>query len=228
MPPGDLARDHGRYDAMVRALLGPAHDYRTIRVFEGVLPADPGAHDAYVVTGSSAGVHDGLPWVETLAGFLRAAKGRAAILGICFGHQVMAHAFGGRVAKAPQGWGLGMHRYALCNRPDWMGAAESVVVMASHQDQVVESPPGATVIGTSGFTPNAMIDHGDGAVSFQCHPEFTDWFARDLIATHDAPDIGPELKAAALRSLDMSGDAAIVGGWMERVMRLRGSGTWSG
>ena len=217
-PPGNLADVHGRYDTMVRDMLDARHDYTSFRVFADELPTKAGAFDAFVITGSSAGVHDGLAWIEELAAFLRAARGRAKLVGLCFGHQIMAHAFGGVVARAAGGWGLGLHRYALRDRRDWMGEAESVAVMASHQDQVVVPPPGSTVIGASDFTPNAMIDHGDGAISFQCHPEFRMSFARALIDMDRAPDLTAVHRAAARRSLEEGSDAAIVGGWIDRFL----------
>jgi GMP synthase-like glutamine amidotransferase len=213
-PPSDLAQGHGRYDAMVHDLLGEGHHYTTFRVFDYELPGSPDAFEGYVITGSSAGVHDGLPWVDNLASFLRAAKGRTKLVGICFGHQVMAHAFGGTVAKAPQGWGLGLHRYVLCGRRAWMDDTASVEVIASHQDQVTGLPPGAAVIGASDFTPNAMIDYGDGAISFQCHPEFTTAFARDLIDAHAAPDMTEATKANARQSLKGKRKTDILARWI--------------
>ncbi|WP_375382470.1 type 1 glutamine amidotransferase [uncultured Sphingomonas sp.] len=219
--PVNLAETHGRYDAMVRALLGPGHGYVTFRVVVNEWPTDAASFDAFVITGSSAGVNDGLPWIDELAAFLRTVRGRVKLIGICFGHQIMAQAFGGTVEKAAQGWGLGLHRYELRCRPAWMGDEEidSVSVIASHQDQVVAAPAGSTVFGTSAFTPNAMIDYGDGAISFQCHPEFGTDFARVLIDANGAADLTVDLKATARRSLAAEGGAAIVRGWIDRFLR---------
>ena len=219
VPPGDLADTHGRYDAMVRDMLGDGHAYRTFAVAEGDWPTAQDGIDAYVITGSSAGVHDGLPWVEELAAFLRGVRGRAKLVGICFGHQVMAHAFGGTVEKVDRGWGLGLHRYAMRDRPGWLGPAAGVAVMASHQDQVVVPPPGSVVVGASDFTPYAILDYGDDAISFQFHPEFTTAFSRALIDVDRAADMPASLKAAAHRSLDEDSDAVAVAAMIDRFLR---------
>lgn len=186
-PPEALRAEHGSYDDMVRRLLGPG---REAEVFDATRPGGlppVGAHAALVLTGSPAGVYDDLPWIPPLLAHLRAARGRARLVGLCFGHQAMAVAFGGRVVKSPKGWGVGVHRYAVVARANWMddGDAREVRAPASHQDQVVEPPPGARVTLASDFTPFAGLDHGD-AISFQFHPEFTPGFGRALVeATRD-------------------------------------------
>ncbi|MCE2987680.1 MAG: type 1 glutamine amidotransferase, partial [Phenylobacterium sp.] len=112
-PPGDLAVRFGDYPDMFRRLLLEEGDQaETFDVAAGRLPADPSAFDACLVTGSSAGVYELLPWIDPLKAFLNGASGRTALVGVCFGHQVMAEAFGGRVIKSPKGWGVGLHRYA--------------------------------------------------------------------------------------------------------------------
>src|SRR5882724_8739448 len=108
--PPDSVRDRfGDYPSMFRALFGEtAHDYATFNVAAGQYPTAISDYPAYVVTGSSAGVYDPLPWISPLKDFLRQAKGRAALVGVCFGHQLMAEAFGGKAIKSPKGWGVGL------------------------------------------------------------------------------------------------------------------------
>jgi len=216
-PPGDLARDHGTYTAMVARLLGTDHHYTSYDVRAGTLPAAASECDAYVVTGSAAGVNDGLDWVDALAAFLRSARGHARLIGICFGHQAIAHAFGGVVIKAPQGWGLGLSRYDLT--VPVAGLEGGIAAMASHQDQVTHPPAGARVLASSAFTPCAALAYADGAaLTLQFHPEFDADYARALIAAHTAPDIGDALRAAAIRSLDAPGDNAAIGAWLNRYL----------
>lgn len=213
VPPADVVARHGNFADAVRAMLG--RDATVFAAMQGELPATAAACDAYVVTGSPAGVMDDLPWIPPLLDFLRAARGRARLVGLCFGHQAMAAAFGGRVEKAAQGWGLGLHAYDVLHRAPWMDDATGIRAPAFHQDQVVEAPPGARVTLASDFTPLAGLDYGD-AVSFQCHPEFTVPYALALTEAL-RPKLG-ELTEPALASYDAPDDVARVQRWIARFL----------
>lgn len=215
-PPEPLIAEFGRYPDMFRALLGL--DAPSFDVSAGDYPAQVEDHDAYLITGSPAGVYEDLPWIGQLMTFLKLVKGRAKLVGICFGHQVMAQALGGHVEKSAKGWGVGLHTYPIVGRRAWMDGDEAaaVAVPASHQDQVVLQPPGTEMIASSAFTPYAALAWRDGsAISFQFHPEFAPAYAKALIeARYDrAPD--PE---AAIASLDAPNDNARVGGWIRRFL----------
>ena len=208
-PPEPLIGRFGRYPAMFEDLLGPAFDYTSFDVASG---ETPGEADAYLVTGSPAGVYEKLPWIGALIGFLRARKGRAKLVGICFGHQVMAEAFGGHVEKSAKGWGVGLHTYPIVGRQSWMDDAHAVAIPASHQDQVVQQPPETEVIASSLFTPYAALAWRDQpAVSFQFHPEFAPDYAKALIEARRDRLPDPD---AALASLDAPNDNARVGAWI--------------
>ena len=211
-PPPALQPRYGRYPAMFAALLGADRIAASYDAVAGILPDRPEAHDAYLITGSAAGVHDGLPWIESLTAFLRAAKGRTKLVGICFGHQVMAMAFGGRVARNPGGWGIGLHEYHVTRRAAWMDDAVRVAIPVSHQDQVVAPPPATRLIGGSDFTPFAMLEYADQpAISFQCHPEFTPDYAAALVGTRNHPASDTE---RALRTLAEPNDCPSMGDWI--------------
>jgi GMP synthase-like glutamine amidotransferase len=184
-PPGGLETEFGDYPAMFAKLLtdaGFAGEITTLDVRKNEFPKAAEDYDAYLITGSSAGVYDPEPWIAPLMDFLRGAKGKAKLVGVCFGHQVMAEAFGGKVIKSPKGWGLGLQTYGVEDRAAWMDMAPAVSLAASHQDQVVELPPEAHVVAANSFTPYAMLDYGDlNAISMQPHPEFTPQYASALI-----------------------------------------------
>ena len=215
LPPTDLARRFGRYDAMVRRMLGDGYAYRTYAVQAGDLPARPEDRDAYVITGSSAGVYDDLPWIAPLKAFIRSAHGRAKLIGLCFGHQIMAEALGGRVGKSHKGWGLGLHRYDVTGSEPWMDAEPTLAVAASHQDQVMEPPAGAAVLATSAFTPFAALRYAGGeAVSFQFHPEFERGMAQALVELRRSRLPDPDEADRMLASLAGPSDAPRVAGWI--------------
>lgn len=122
---------------------------------------------------------------------------------------------GGEVVLAPQGWGVGLHRYDLRHRAAWMDDAEHVAVPASHQDQVTVCPPGARVVADSAFTPYAALDYGD-AISFQFHPEFSGAFCTALIEARR--EKYGALAEAAVRSHEGPDDCARVAGWIGRFL----------
>lgn len=181
---------HGTYPQMFERLLGaadPSLSFQTYSVVGGEMPGSPGDADGWVVTGSRHGVYDDLPWIEPLKDFLRAClAANVPVAGICFGHQILAEAMGGRAEKSDKGWGVGVHDYLVKHMPSWMqGFGGTYRGHAVHQDQVTAQPPGSVVLAGSEFCEYAALAYGDAeaplAISVQSHPEFSPDFMVDLI-----------------------------------------------
>ena len=212
-PPGDLASRFGQYDGMLARLLGPGFAPRVYDVTAGELPPRPDAHPAFLVTGSPAGVYEPLPWIAPFLDFLRQAKGKSKLVGICFGHQAMAEAYGGRVEKSERGWAAGLQDYELAERAPWMGEEPParIAVPVSHQDRVTVAPPGARILAHSAFSPFGMLAWGGDALSMQFHPEFEPDYTRALIEHRRSRLPAPD---SSLASLDRPDDRALVAGWI--------------
>lgn len=187
-----LAETHGDYPTLYAALLGDGFDWRTFRVFEGDIPA-PDACDGWLVSGSRHGAYERHDWIPPLEDLIRRIHGTRALIGICFGHQIVAQALGGTVGKYPGGWSVGRHAY------DWEG--RTLHLNAWHQDQVTAPPPGARTMMSSAFTAHAGFAIGPMTLTLQPHPEFPSALIADMIPAvgrGTVPDALLETAAAAL------------------------------
>ena len=150
----------------------------------------------------------------------KAIKQEVPVVGICFGHQILAQALGGKVIKSPKGWGFGLHDYLLTETPALEGQAPGKVTAAAlHQDQVVEVPEGGRVIGSSEFCPNAIIAYGDTALTFQPHPEFDVPFLRGL-SEHRLKGLAPDaVLAEAERTFqNKTADQPLIAHWIAQFL----------
>lgn len=198
--PAALQEKYISYPAMFASQLGallPHADFTTISVVNGeALPA-PDALDAWLIPGSRYGVYDGLPWIEPLKCFIRdaAREKRRPMVGVCFGHQIIAEALGGRVEKAAQGFRIGLEQYSTTLGGNGMA---SVTMPAFHQDQIVALPPDAEVVASSAACAYAALRYKDAPIfSVQFHPEFSRDYLADLIAAMARQAAQPGLPATA-------------------------------
>lgn len=218
----DLVDDYRSYGQMLATLLARQDGqlrFRFYQIQQGELPA-PFECDAYLLTGSKAGVYDDLPWLAPLALWLRQSFARGEkLLGVCFGHQMIAHSLGGFAAKSPKGWGVGLHQTRIEALPHWLNDAPSeLCLIYSHQDQVERLPLEAVRLYGSEFCPNAAYFIGNQVLCFQGHPEFDVEYTRRLLQRR-AKAIGESLLAQKLAQLAPTPDSELVGRWMTGLIR---------
>ena len=195
LAPEMLASEMGDYpDMFARLLSGNGFTFKTWRVVDGDFPASVHDADGWLITGSRHGVYEDHPWIPPLKDFIRTCfADRVPLVGICFGHQIVAQAMGGKVERYAEGWAVGPQDY------DFDG--ETLTLNAWHRDQVVEAPKGATVIATNDFCTNAALLYDDRALTVQAHPEFRPEFVDGLMQTRGKGLVPDDVMAAATARL---------------------------
>ena len=195
---------HGQYPDMFARLLTEQDDtlrFTTWDVEAGELPTACDVADAFLITGSKSSVYDDKAWIRSLEDFVRTLHAtRSKLIGICFGHQLVAQALGGTVAKSKKGWGVGVNAYAVDDTLFRQADGKDLCLLASHQDQVMQMPPGAKKIATNAHCEVGGMVLGEHILTFQGHPEFTPDYARELLSFR-RDMIGEERADEGLNSL---------------------------
>lgn len=215
-----LADRFAPYPVMFEQLLGLAQRDLEVTGYRwvcGQVPASVDDCDGWLITGSRHGVYDELEWMAPLQDFIREiAQAGIPLVGVCFGHQIIASALGGEVVKSDRGWGVGVHTYEVDRHFPWMSEQDASVAMyAFHQDQVVRCPPTAEAFLSSEFCPYAGLSYGDSIISVQAHPEFEEAYERELLEMFSGNLIPDEVAQPALAAMDSGAlaDTRLMADW---------------
>jgi len=197
--PDELRDVMGDYSTLFERLLdGQGFEFETFSVVDGDFPDGPEVCDGWLITGSKYGAYEDHPWIPPLQSLIRDVYALGLpLVGICFGHQIIAQALGGTVEKFKGGWAVGRQTY------DWQG--KEIALNAWHQDQVAQRPADSTLIASNAFCENAALVYGNRAFTVQAHPEFDASFIDGLIRTRGRA-VPPDLIETA--KSDLNGDVA--------------------
>jgi GMP synthase-like glutamine amidotransferase len=205
-------------EAYIRFLsMVPNHfTYAGYDVAQGQFPDSPHECDAYLITGSPKGVYDSDNWIARLCVFIQDSyQAGKKLVGICFGHQILAHALGGHSKKSDKGWGLGLKTFEITQTKPWLtGMPKSCSLYFAHQDQVIQLPHAAELLGTNAFCSNTLFVIADQVLGIQGHPEFTADIMCDIFSALEG-NVDGQVYARALNSVQEGApDNQLVAGWI--------------
>ena len=185
------------------ASIGEQVNYRIYQTWQGELPPSVNADGLYLIPGSLDAAYDEKPWIVDLLKWIEFAFcGGARLMGVCFGHQAIARALGGEVARFDGGFGAGVRASRVLDelmKPYF--PQNEMRLLYSHHDQVMVLPQDAVLCATSDFCKNESFRIGHQVITFQGHPEFTVAYSRHLL-NNFSEDLDDTVRQAALSSLD--------------------------
>ncbi|WP_394182107.1 glutamine amidotransferase [Marinomonas posidonica] len=205
--PDSLQAEYPSYAQMFADQIGSINPELEFEIFDVRLNAFPEHHqvcDAWLVTGSKADAYADDEWILKLCDFIRDIDQQGQVLvGICFGHQVIARALGGKVEKYSGGWGVGVHHYQLSESfaIPRLNATQDIAICAFHQDQVIEKPSKMHTFLSSAFCQHAGLIYKDRILTFQAHPEFSKAYETELVKLYDGVTLTPDVVAKAHQSI---------------------------
>lgn len=187
---GDLPDMFGRFFGCSSSLGATADDVCSLISYDvrfGAFPT-PGSYDVCIITGSRHSVNDDHNWIKTLIAFIqnRQAVGDKFV-GFCFGHQLLAKAFGGTIGLGAIGWNVGLWPVEIRERCPWM-APKSTTFQAlfNHREQVLLPPPGARILASDPRCPVQMFSLGNQVLGVQFHPEYTLAYQQAIMAVPES------------------------------------------
>ncbi len=179
----DGAKEFGQYPEMFSKIfwsVDPNIKFQTYEVQFDDYPLELNECDAYLITGSKASSYDDIPWVHALKMFIQQLHAnKKKLIGVCFGHQIVAEALGGSVRKSPKGWHVGVDSIILKKEAFQYGSkGDEYNLIFSHQDEVITLPNNAKLIAGSITCPNVMFVIENHIMCTQGHIELDKKFAK--------------------------------------------------
>jgi GMP synthase (glutamine-hydrolysing) len=220
-PIAQTRASRGDFQELIRAA-APAFAAAPWQAYDArVLDVLPDLTDALavIVTGSPLSVTEGQPWMMRVAAALvQLVRAEVPLLGICFGHQLLGQALGGRVACNPRGREMGSVEFTAFEADPVVGGPGAWLVNSTHVDSVVELPAGARVIGATELEPYAAVRFGPLAWGVQFHPELDAAVMRQYIEARRPGLLAETFDVDAMeRSVREAPEAAAV---IERFLRF--------
>lgn len=194
----------------------PQMEIKSYLVAQGEFPNNIDECEGYIITGSPASSYDPEPWIIKLEEFIRQCNShQKKLLGICFGHQIIAKALGGEVVKSDKGWGVGVMPIEVVEYKPWMSPQDKnqYNMLYSHQDQVIKLPEAATLLAASNFCPISAYSIGEHIFSLQGHPEFTRDYAKKRYDSREEK-LGKQTYQQAIATLSNPTDEILIGKWI--------------
>jgi GMP synthase (glutamine-hydrolysing) len=182
---------------------------------KGEYPDWKNNYDGFIGTGSRFSVYDNMPWIERFKDFIKELyENNVKFIGICFGHQMIAEALGGKCSESKKGWGLGVKTAFIHQKQPWMKPPlDSYRLIFTHKDQIETLPPESKVLGGNDHCEYSVITLGSHFLGIQGHPEFTAPFVKELLQSR-LELIGHEAVEEAEKTLVQQTDEAVVTQWM--------------
>ncbi|TDP01906.1 type 1 glutamine amidotransferase [Marinomonas balearica] len=205
--PDSLLSEYPSYADMFAIQLGKIESSLEFRIYDVRLdqfPENAKECDGWLITGSTSNVEEALPWMLQLGDLIREIdESKQPLVGICFGHQIIAHALGGIVEKFSGGWGVGVHSYVVTDDtvPD-IPKGEVLSICAFHRYQVTEIPSSARVFARSDFCECAGLIYEDRILTFQAHPEFSKIYESALVDMYSNDSLPADVVAKARESIE--------------------------
>jgi len=222
-----LQEEFGDYSDMFSQIIAECDDSITIEYFavvDGELPKHIDVCDAYMSTGSKASVNDDFPWVNALERLVwQLFLADKPFVGICFGHQMIAKALGGKVGRSNKGWGIGVATAIVNADKQWMLPKQNQLkLVVSHQEQIQQLPPETEVLMLNDFCPYGMIQVGKHFLGLQGHPEFSPEYCYALMHTRKNL-IAKERFQQGINSLTLTVDAQLTMHWLINFLKQTSS-----